>query len=204
MNKKTPLRPQLWSDRPVEETISVYDDWAQDYDDEITERGYRTPARIARALQGRLKPEAEILDFGCGTGISGRALTGAGFATIDGTDISPRMLEIARGKKLYRKLWLGEPGTVPAEPGTYDAIVAAGVVSLGAAPPETLDHLMEALAPGGVLALSFNDPTIADDRYGARLDGWVADKRAELLLREHGPHLDDLDMGADVIILRRL
>ncbi len=203
MSNKTPLRPQLWSERPVEETISVYDAWADSYDHDITGRGYRTPRRIARALRTRLEPAAAILDFGCGTGISGEALSLAGFGTIDGTDISERMLEMARGKNLYRKLWLGQPGETPVQPGTYQAIVAAGVVSLGAAPPETFDRLMEALAPGGLLALSFNDPTIADGRYDARLDAWTARDRAEVVLREHGPHLDDLDMGADIIILRR-
>ncbi|MDZ7829733.1 MAG: class I SAM-dependent methyltransferase [Halofilum sp. (in: g-proteobacteria)] len=36
-----------------------------------------------------------MLDAGCGTGLSGRALSAAGFRTIDGMDVSQRSLEIA-------------------------------------------------------------------------------------------------------------
>ena len=83
-DKKDVLRPSLWTPRPVNETIAVYADWADNYDAEITSRGYRTPDRLAAALSKFVTAETPILDFGCGTGIGGAALIRAGFRTIDG------------------------------------------------------------------------------------------------------------------------
>ena len=193
------LKPQLWAQRPVSETLQVYTDWADQYESDIKERGYVTPMRIAEALLPQIAPGAKILDFGCGTGLSGLALKAAGLGPLDGTDITPAMVDQARDKNIYEKLWVSQPGDAP--PSGYDAIVAAGVVSLGAAPPETFDLLLDALQPGGLLALSFNDPTLADGSYDARVEARKAD--AEMLSRAHGDHLPGVGMGADVLVLRR-
>ena len=131
------LKPQLWTPRPVEETIEVYTDWAANYDSDVGVRGYHTPRRLAEALSAHLPDrDAPVLDFGCGTGLSGLALRAAGIAPLHGTDITPAMLDIAKPKGAYDRLWQSEPGKLDTAPGTYRAIVAAGVVSLGAAPPE--------------------------------------------------------------------
>ena len=198
------MRPQLWTERPVEETIAVYRDWADSYDADVTGRGYRTPARIARILKPYLPSgHGPILDFGCGTGISGAALAAEGIGPLHGTDITGEMIAIAQGKGLYEKLWIGSPGASPTMPGEYDVIVAAGVVSLGAAPPETLGTLIDALVPGGLLILSFNDPTLENGSYDTELQKHLESGAVSLIAREHGPHLDDLQMGSDVILLRR-
>jgi len=200
---KDPLKPTLWTPRPVEETLKVYADWADTYDADVSARGYHTPERIAAALATLLEGEGPILDYGCGTGVSGVALKRAGLGPLHGTDISAEMLERVAAKNVYDSVWQGQPSEVPATPGTYRAIAAVGVVSLGAAPPETMDLLMDALGPGGLLAMSFNDPTLEDGSYDAHLSAAVDAGRVEVIYRKHGPHLDDLGMGSDVIILRR-
>lgn len=184
----------------VEAVRKLYDDWAASYDDEIGANGYATPARIAAALAQRLPDRAApVLDFGCGTGLSGLALRAAGFSAIDGCDLSPAMLARARARRVYRKLWLvgGE-----ALPGGYAAIAAAGVVSKGAAPPETLNLLTEALAPRGLLAFSFNDHTVGDPAYEGALERLLLG-RCRQLLREAGPHLPGIGLGATLILLER-
>ena len=201
---KQPMKPQLWTPRPVEETVQVYRDWADTYDADVAERGYQTPARLAALMKDHIPLDAVILDFGCGTGVSGAALRQAGYKTIDGTDITDAMLDVAGPKGIYRSLWLGTPGATPADPGTYHAILAAGVISLGAAPPETLGSLIEATSPGAFIALSFNDPTLEDGSYDAYLDSQVTEGLVEIVARTHGPHLADLEMGSDVILLKRL
>lgn len=204
MSDKTPLRPKLWTNRSIEETIEIYSDWASSYDSDITKRGYFTPLRIAEALRPyRDTLQGPVLDFGCGTGVSGSALAAVGFAPLHGTDITEEMLKQAEVKGIYEKLWKSEPGQSPAKPGEYSLIVAAGVISIGAAPPETLSLCIDALSPDGLMALSFNDPTLEDGSYDAVLMDEVASGRVEFLFREHGPHLNDLDMGSDIIVLRR-
>ncbi len=202
--KKEVLQPSLWTRRPVAETIAVYADWADNYDADVEARGYRTPARLATALAAHSPTDVDVLDFGCGTGIGGAALRRVGFDRIDGTDVTPQMLEKAAARGIYRKTWLSSPDDMGFADGAYDVIVAVGVVSLGAAPPETLAPLVAKLGSGGLLALSFNDPTLDDQTYTDALEQEVAQGRVEVVFREHGPHLDDVGMGSDVIILRRL
>ncbi|NBD29484.1 MAG: methyltransferase domain-containing protein [Alphaproteobacteria bacterium] len=201
MTRKTPIKPQLWTPRPVSETIAVYRDWAGDYDADLATRGYHTPARLVEGLAAHVAPETTVLDFGCGTGLSGTALLRRGFTHLHGTDVTPEMVELARAKVIYEELWVSEPGA--PMPRAYDAMVAVGVVSLGAAPPETLSLLVDGLSPGGILALSFNDPTLEDGSYDAVLDRHLDRGEVALLSRDHGPHLDDVGMGSDVIVLRR-
>lgn len=201
----TPLDTKLWVPRSVEDTKRIYADWALRYDADMDRMAYATPGRVAGALRAQMADRgAAVLDFGCGTGRSGQALATEGFTVIDGTDISPEMLAVARGKSVYRALWEGTPGVVDVAPGTYAAIVATGVISLGAAPPDMLSVLLDALAPGGFLAFSFNDPTLQDAAYLAALDTVLADGRAEQVHRAHGPHLSEKVTGSDVIVLRRL
>ncbi len=204
MTDKT-LKQALWVPRPVEETLQIYADWANTYDKDVLEAGYATPHRIAQALAQFAGPDALVLDFGCGTGLSGMALQNQGLVHVDGMDISAEMLDIAYSRQIYRDLWQATPGEMTnVEKGIYSAIVATGVISLGAAPPETLSLCLSCLDPGGLMALSFNDPTIEDGSYDAALTAVIDAGIAKVVFREHGPHLPGKDMGSDVIVLEKL
>lgn len=203
MGSKT-FSDKLWTPRSVEETRDIYADWAESYDSDVLGAGYATPARLAAALAAQLPDrDAPILDFGCGTGLSGLALKDAGFTRIDGTDITAEMVAKARAAGIYGRLWVGDPGSPPdVAPGDYAAITATGVVSMGAAPPETLATLLELLAPGGLLALSYNDATLQDAAYMAALAAAMAGP-ARLLSEDYGPHLPMKDMKSTVYVLER-
>jgi predicted TPR repeat methyltransferase len=201
--KKETTTSDLWTPRSVEDTIAVYQNWADTYDAELAKLGYLTPGRMAEALVQYTAPETPILDFGCGTGLSGAALKSAGFTQIDGTDITPEMLDKAQARQIYRKLWQGTPGSVGITAGSYSVIFAAGVISLGAAPAGMLHVLIEALPKQGLLVLSYNEPTLADESYINALDVALA-QGSELVFRESGAHLTGKNMSSDVIILRKV
>lgn len=201
--KSDVLRPQLWTPRDPKDTIAVYAEWAQTYDADIVERGYHTPERMAFALLQHAKPDTHILDFGCGTGLSGQIFRQHGLVRMDGTDVTAEMLDRATKRGVYRKTWLSQPGALSFGRGAYPVIAACGVVSLGAAPARTLGDLMAKLNPGGLLAVSFNDPTLKDQTYIDALGDELSSGRAEVIFREHGPHLDDINMRSDIVILRR-
>lgn len=195
---------RVYKARTADETRTLYDDWSATYDAEVTENGYATPPRCAVALARFVASDAPILDFGCGTGLSGLALRGAGFTTIDGVDLSPEMLARARGRGLYRSLrQIAADEPLGVTPGDYAAIAAIGVIGAGAAPIAVFDRLMEALAPGGHLVLSFNDHALADRANEARLADWVSAGRARMALREYGPHLPARNLNSNVYVLER-
>ena len=76
---------KVYDARTADETRELYDAWSASYEAEVAENGYATPGRCAEALAKHLTDkDAPILDFGCGTGLSGLALKLAGFTTIDG------------------------------------------------------------------------------------------------------------------------
>ena len=135
-----------------------YAQWAQSYDQEVGENGYITPLRIAEALARHVKDlSIPILDYGCGTGVSGQAFQEVGFLTIDGVDISAEMLEVAAKKKIYRHLEVFAPETGPnVKLGAYQIIAAVGVIGAGAAPLAILDKMMALLAPKGLLVKKRN------------------------------------------------
>ncbi len=202
------LAPPLWKPRSVAETQAIYAEWADHYDQDVAAMNYATPMRVADAVRPFVPTTASILDFGCGTGLSGLALAKAGYALIDGADINKEMLKFAYskyvdGRAVYRNLSLGAAGHVQAAPGDYMCIVATGVISLGAAPPDLLRTLLKALAPQAFLAFSYNDPTLSDANYASALDSVLADGTARLRFREHGPHLSREVTGSDVIVLQR-
>lgn len=196
---------KAYTARTVEEIRDLYDAWAASYEDELAQNGYATPLRCAEAL-ARFTDDlrAPVLDFGCGTGLSGIALASAGFETIDGVDISGDMLKGAEQKRVYRDLRRIEPGKSPvSRRGDYAAIAAIGVIGAGAAPTRTFDQLMKALTSGGLLVLSFNDHALADPSNEARVSEWIDCGSARLLFREYGDHLPGINLKSNVYVIER-
>ncbi|MEQ9259906.1 MAG: methyltransferase domain-containing protein [Roseovarius sp.] len=188
-----------------EETQAMYDAWAASYDAEIAENGYATPGRLAELLFRHLpEPSEPILDYGCGTGLSGLALKLAGFEVIDGMDPSPEMLDGARRKGVYRKLDLLDLGqTEPIPQGAYRVITCVGVIGTGAAPASTFDLVMHALPKGGIVALSLNDHALAEPKYSAALNGWLDCGAARLHVKNYGPHLPGQNLNSNIYIIEK-
>jgi predicted TPR repeat methyltransferase len=189
---------------PDQTSAGFYDAWADSYDREIAENGYATPRRCAEALAAAGAPaDSAVLDFGCGTGLSGLALRAAGFATVDGWDVSDGMLEKAAEKGCYRALTRIEPDGPLPETAPYDAVVAAGVIGAGAAPATAFDAAMGVLRADGFITLSLNDHALADPQFEARIMDWIDCGAAELIAKDYGDHLPGIRLKAMVYVLRK-
>jgi len=184
----------------------IYDDWAGDYDADLADAGYATPARVAKAL-ARLAPAGAgpVMDFGCGTGLCGAELARAGFTAIDGCDLSAGMLDEARAKAVYRDLYqLDEAAPPPFALGLYPVIAAAGVISVGAAPAAVLGEIARDMAPGALIGLSFNDHTLEDEAYTGTLARLVEAGTFKIRHEDYGDHLPGKGMKSMVYVLERL
>ncbi|NDH74184.1 MAG: methyltransferase domain-containing protein, partial [Rhodobacteraceae bacterium] len=92
----------------------LYTAWSDSYDKEVHENGYVTPLRVAEALDRHvLDKNTTVLDYGCGTGLSGQALLNVGFQAVDGVDVTPAMVDLAREKGIYRNLDVFSPEDGP-------------------------------------------------------------------------------------------
>lgn len=199
----TQFLDKAYAARDAASTRALYDDWAASYEAEVSENGYATPARCAEALKSFTDDmQQPVLDFGCGTGLSGLALRLAGFETLDGVDLSAEMLAGARAKGVYRHLNQIEAGG-PLPRDGYTLIAAIGVIGAGAAPISVLHTLMSALPRGGKLVFSFNDHALEDPANEGGVSEWTDCGAARLLFKEHGAHLPGIDLKSNVYALEK-
>lgn len=189
----------------MESVRKLYDDWAETYDQELGGHGYVTPQRCVDALAAHDPARrGPVADLGCGTGLAALALRDAGYTEIDGYDLSAEMLAKARETGVYRALRQEDIlAAGAAGDRVYANVVAAGLFSPGHAPPEGLDAALQLIESGGLFAFSFNDHTLADPAYLARVANLVDGGAAELLVKEHGPHVPGIGLEATVMVLRK-
>ena len=81
METKKEFFSSAYKIRKQEDIDRLYTDWAETYDDELRVMGYRSPIRCASALAKFVPLETPVLDFGCGTGLSGEALKNVGLSS---------------------------------------------------------------------------------------------------------------------------
>lgn len=157
--------------RDTASVAEYYDNWAEDYDRTLSEWQYDAPEQVAERLRAELAPEATIIDAGCGTGLSGRALAAAGFTTIDGMDVSARSLERAREFDVYRDLAHVDMQKLPwpYADGIYDGLVCVGVMTYLPDSDATLREFRRILKPGGCIILTQRDHLFEERRFGETL-----------------------------------
>ncbi len=119
------------------------------------EEVYRIKLEMTREY---LTPESEVYEFGCGTGST--AIAHAPYAkSILATDVSPRMIEIARDKaeKAHAdnvSFQVAEFSETETPSDTYDMVMAHSILHLVDDLPGTLGKSHDMLKPGGIFVSS--------------------------------------------------
>jgi len=105
----------------------LFDQFAANYDVRMRqELSYAAP-EILKQLTSLVIPDAHalsILDLGCGTGLAGAAFKPLA-RRLDGIDLSPKMISLARSRAIYDSLCVGDIEAPPADDLTYDLVLAA-------------------------------------------------------------------------------
>ena len=137
------------------EAKALYRDWASVYDADVYDTLKVTgTARIAALLASHLTDRsASIVDLGCGTGAAGAELKRAGFAHIDGIDLSPEMLSVARSKAIYRHLFAADLlAPLAIADNAYDAAISAGTFTTGHVGASAMPEIVRIVRPQGLIA----------------------------------------------------
>lgn len=146
---------------PADYVAALFDGYAREYDQHMTATlQYRVPQALCALLVEQISAGGlDVLDLGCGTGLSGAALRSLA-RQLTGIDLSPRMLAQARARGLYDSLIEGDIVQVLAGlDARYDLVVAADVfVYIGDLEP-VVASAARALRPGGWLAFSVESLT---------------------------------------------
>lgn len=170
---KTNRLQWIYSARDKRDIAERYDAWAEDYDGDIQSYGYRIiPALVAGFVVRYTAPDdGAVLDAGAGTGIIGEILAALNYRDLVAIDLSQGMLEVARRKNVYRDLQqmeLGKPLGFPDD--AFAVTVAAGVLTLGHAPPESLDELVRITRPGGHIIFTMREDTYVQQGFKGKQD----------------------------------
>ena len=152
-----------------EDVEKSYDQWADSYDETLATWDYRSPGDAAGLLRGQVAPSSDILDAGCGTGLTGAALRAAGFTgAIDGLDLSQSSLDEAAKHDVYGTLRQANfqelPLDIPAD--TYDALFCIGVLTYVPESDAILTEFARLVRQGGTVLVSMRDDLFLERQFG--------------------------------------
>lgn len=192
MSKESPDLDQAYALKTPDDNRRLYADWADTYDSDFARRmAYRLPDLVASAFTG----VGPVLDVGAGTGLLGQALAERGVGPVDGIDISPRMLAIARGKDIYRNLILADLTQPLALPfASYQGVVSSGTFTHGHVGPDAIARLLAVAAPGAQFVFSVNSGVYTEKGFDQALEK-LASQIAELQLQEEAIYADAPDLA---------
>lgn len=126
--------------RKEDDILTFYTNHAKDYDALFDTKGYVGINEYAGILMKQYVLEhstdavlgdVKILDVACGTGFTGSILQKTGFQNLDCIDGCQSMLDIAKGKQIYRNLYKGmltENEKFDLKDESYDVISAIGCI----------------------------------------------------------------------------
>ncbi|TCK19834.1 class I SAM-dependent DNA methyltransferase [Pseudonocardia endophytica] len=183
----------------------LYDEWATTYDEELggEEQGYVAPARAADAVAAAAGVDGEILDAGCGTGLTGVELVRRGATVVDGLDLSEGMLERARATGAYRTLATADlTQPIDAPDGRYDVVVCVGTLTHGHVGPAVLGEFARVTKPGGVVVATVLDDIWEPGGYRAEVDRLAAGDVVEAVSTDVTPYRAGQGVDCRMVVLR--
>lgn len=142
---------------PEDYVRGLFDGFADHFEETLVgELGYSTPRHVREALERVLDTvrALNILDIGCGTGLSGEEVKHLAGRLV-GVDLSSKMVEVARRKGIYDSLHVADiVNFMRSDAGQYNAVLSVDVfVYIGDL--STVFELCKSLLVGsGVFAFS--------------------------------------------------
>lgn len=152
---------------PRDYVEKLFDEYAQTFDLHLVDvLHYRDHEKLAECLRSHAPSNDtkwDILDLGCGTGLSGAAIASHARQLV-GVDLSAKMLEKARERKLYHRMVQQDLLTMmQGEPqSSYDVVMAADVFIYLGKLDELVDEARRLLRPGGLFAFSVESQEALD------------------------------------------
>jgi len=160
-----------YSIETTEDSLELYDKWAETYDDEFAKAvDYRTPDLIAKMYAERAADkDAPVLDIGAGTGLVAEGLVKRGVSVVDALDISTKMLGVAARKNLYRKMIVADLNKpMDIADNSYAGFTSTGTFTHGHVGPDALDQLMRIGRPGALYVLGIKAAIFESAGFAAK------------------------------------
>ncbi|XP_071843086.1 uncharacterized protein [Apostichopus japonicus] len=208
-------RTVLWEIMKTEKTDDVigwYDKNSELYEKYVPNAGFRYHGDLAETVVEYVSNKrAVILDLGAGSGIIGKLLFDRGFLTIDALDASQKMLDIAIRKRVYRNTLLATIGTEKIKgltEGSYDAVVAGGVFSVGTVQYNSIPMLMNYVKKGGYIIFNVAEESMSEiqalsaRQFQILSSQWEEAKLCRCVEERESYHIND--EPAKIIVLQKM
>src|SRR5262245_29409438 len=161
----------------------TFDSFARSFDSKLAKLQYRAPELVAASLatSGAERTKTlDVLDAGCGTGLCGPLIEPYAQRLI-GVDLSAKMLDQAKARKLYDELIKGElTGYLRDSVGEFDVIVSADTLCYFGPLEAVTAAAGSALRPGGRFIFTVEElaPGRSDEEYVLNPHGRYCHARA--------------------------
>ncbi len=190
---------------------SIYDQWSDDYDQNLMEHyQYIAPKIAVDAFCEFQQPsQSSIIDYGCGTGIVGELLAKRGYHHIDGMDISQGMLDQARpkmenGQSVYQKLIKADlTQTIETPDEHYEGMICVGSFANGHLQPWHLDEMLRTIRMDGPVVLFMNEQFYLKDNFPGYFEHLGKQRKWELIRQQRHNYMEALERPGWLVVARR-
>jgi len=194
---------------------NLYDEWAAQYDNDVlVSEKYTAPKLAAETVVStvtktksseNLLGELMILDAGCGTGLVGVELAALGAKKIDGLDLSPGMLAVARKTGVYDGLAeadLTKP--IGKDDDFYDVVTCVGTFTKSHVPPTALNELVRVAKKEGFVVATVLDSIWVSEGFEAEVKRLDESGKVKVLSTEWFGYRVASSAGARMVVLEKL
>lgn len=200
---------RAYSAKGLSDLRTLYDEWAASYDQDLAtkDQDYVAPtlaaAMVAKHLGSTPLDSVKILDAGCGTGLVGASLAQLGAKKIDGVDLSPGMLDVARKLNVYTALDTVDL-SIPLSQATdsYDVVTCIGTLTHAHVGPDVLSEFVRVVKKNGWIVATVLDDIWEPIGYRAKVDELLAKNKVELVSADVGDYRRGAGVRARMLVLK--
>lgn len=143
--------------------INEFDSFSDSYDEVVIEHlCYHSHEIVPTMMLPHIKSDqTEILDLGCGTGISSTIFFENHY-NVTGIDISPGMIKQAQKRPFKHLICQNLETPLPFKNNKFDAVIMLGVLEFIENPKQLFKNICNILKKGGVIGATFpmNKPKV--------------------------------------------
>lgn len=197
----------------VDAARGLYNEWAKEYDVDLQKHAYASP-QVAVETWRRHWPSTygsnalEILDAGCGTGLVGYHLMqtcGEGMKiAVDGVDLTPGMLAVAKQKGVYRDLWpvdLNEKLNITDE--KYDVVFCVGTLTKAHVGPNCFAEFARVTKEDGLIIATVHDEIWESHGFKTEVEALGSRETVDIISTAEFGILENQTSGGRMVVLKR-
>ena len=203
---------RVYSLKDANAAKDLYGEWAASYDNDLESSSYVSPQLAVAAVVGHIDNSLghlKVLDAGCGTGLVGLHLSRSPLATspgltIDGLDLTPAMLSVARQKGVYQDLDVADlTKQIERVDGSYHIVTCVGTLTKGHVGPKVINEFARVVSHGGLVVATVHEEVWESGGYKSVVEALAKRDLVEIVGTEEFGMVEGSERGGRMVVLRK-